>query len=101
MSMDKDATMRFNGQEIPIRTGQSVGAALTDAGIRSWRTTRKNARPRGLFCGIGICFDCLVTVDGQPNQRACMVPAQDGMCLEPGGPVIADARLPLEEQENH
>lgn len=99
MSTDRP-TMSFEGQEIPVRTGQSVGAALMDAGIKSWRTTRKNDRPRGLFCGIGICFDCLITVDGQPNQKACMVPAEDGMCLEPGGPVIAEVPPLADEQEN-
>jgi hypothetical protein len=66
-----------------------VGAALVDAGIRSWRTTRRNGRPRGLFCGIGICYDCLITVDGTPNQRACLVPVAEGMRLSkdvPGTP---------------
>ena len=101
MSTDKQPTMIFAGQQIPIRSGQSVGAALMDAGIRSWRTTRKNDRPRGLFCGIGICFDCLLTVDGQPNQKACMIPAEDGMRLEPGGPAATDVALRADEQELH
>jgi hypothetical protein len=61
-----------------------VGAALTDAGIVAWRRTRLGRRPRGLFCGIGICFDCLITVDGDPNQRACLVEARDGMRLATG-----------------
>ena len=69
----------FDGREIPLGPGQSVGAALMNAGIRSWRTTRKNGRPRGLFCGIGICYDCLITIDGVPNQRACLTPAAPGM----------------------
>ena len=75
----------LDGAPITATPGQSVGAALTDAGIRSWRTTRHGERPRGLFCGIGICFDCLLTVDGQPNQRACLVPARAGMAVESGG----------------
>jgi aerobic-type carbon monoxide dehydrogenase small subunit (CoxS/CutS family) len=37
--------------------------------------------PRGLFCGIGVCFDCLVTIDGTPNQRACLVPAHPDMVV--------------------
>lgn len=65
----------FDGRAIDFVPGQSVGAALTAAGVRSWRTTRVAGRPRGLFCGIGICFDCLVVADGQPNQRACLLPA--------------------------
>ena len=73
--------MTIDGREITAHPGQSVGAALVDNGIRSWRTTRKAGRPRGLFCGIGVCYDCLITVDGVPNQRACLVPAADGLTL--------------------
>lgn len=78
----------LDGRELTARPGQSVGAAMAAAGIPSWRTTRKDGRPRGLFCGIGVCYDCLVTVDGAANQRACLVPAADGMALttEPPAP---------------
>ncbi len=74
-------TGRFelDGSAVPFRDGQSVGAALVAHGVTAWRTTRGAGRPRGLFCGIGICFDCLVTVDGAPNQRACLVRARDGL----------------------
>lgn len=78
-------TFEFDGRPVTARPGQSVGAALTDSGITSWRSTRVGSTPRGLFCGIGICFDCLLTVDGRPNQRACMVPAGLGMICESGG----------------
>ena len=74
----------FDGMPIAARAGITVGAALTDAGIRSWRSTRIGSASRGLFCGIGICFDCLITVDGVPNQRACLVPVADGMRLTTG-----------------
>lgn len=73
--------LTFDGAPLAARPGQTVGAALTDAGILSWRTTRNEGRPRGLFCGIGICFDCLLTVDGAANQRACLTTARDGMEL--------------------
>jgi predicted molibdopterin-dependent oxidoreductase YjgC len=71
----------FDGQPIRAYAEDSVGAALTRAGVRSWRTTRRKGRPRGLFCGIGVCYDCLLSVDGSANQRACLVPAVDGMEL--------------------
>jgi predicted molibdopterin-dependent oxidoreductase YjgC len=74
-----EPTFRFDGRPLGFTEGQTVGAALTAAGVRSWRTTRMAGRPRGLFCGIGICFDCLVVVDGRPNQRACVVPVRPGM----------------------
>jgi predicted molibdopterin-dependent oxidoreductase YjgC len=69
----------FDGDAVSFTDGQTVGAALVGAGIRSWRTTRNAGRPRGLFCGIGVCFDCLITVDGEPNVRACMRLAAPGM----------------------
>ena len=66
-------TFDLDGTEVPFVPGQTLGAALVADGRASWRTTRREARPRGIFCGIGVCFDCLVTVDGIPNQRACQV----------------------------
>jgi hypothetical protein len=73
--------LTFDGRPLSAVVGDSVGAALTRAGVRSWRTTRRRGRPRGLFCGIGVCYDCLLTVDGSANQRACLVTAEDGMEL--------------------
>ncbi|QYC41033.1 Hydrogen cyanide synthase subunit HcnA [Nonomuraea coxensis DSM 45129] len=75
--------MTFRGAAVPAEPGQSVGAALVAAGIRDWRTTRRGGRPRGLFCGIGVCFDCLITVNGIPDLRACLTPAADGLHLTP------------------
>ncbi len=66
----------FEGQPIKAYPGETLGAALTAANITTFRTTRRENRPRGLFCGIGICFDCLVVVNSQPNQRACLTLAQ-------------------------
>jgi predicted molibdopterin-dependent oxidoreductase YjgC len=68
----------FDGRRVTYVDGQTVGAALWADGVRSWRRTRFAGRPRGLFCGIGVCFDCLVEVDGRPDQRACLVPARAG-----------------------
>jgi hypothetical protein len=73
--------LTFRGATVAAEPGQSVAAALVAAGITDWRTTRRRGRPRGLFCGIGVCFDCLITIDGVPDQRACLVPAADGMSL--------------------
>lgn len=68
-------TFSFDGRPIAFAQGQTVGAALVNAGIYSWRVTRRRGARRGLFCGIGVCYDCLVTIDGTPNQRACQVTA--------------------------
>ncbi|MEU8994987.1 (2Fe-2S)-binding protein [Streptomyces caniferus] len=68
----------LDGRPLTALPGQSVAAALWAAGVLSWRTTRREGRPRGAFCGIGSCFDCLATINGRPNQRACLVPARPG-----------------------
>jgi len=91
-----EVTVSFDGRPIKTSAGQSVGSALVTTGITAWRGTRRHGRPRGLFCGIGVCFDCLVAVDGVPNQRACLVEVRDGMDIK--GSCGPDVR-PLAEPE--
>ncbi|TDC06578.1 (2Fe-2S)-binding protein [Nonomuraea longispora] len=67
-----------DGRSVPVVPGQTIGAALHAAGVRSWRSTRFGGRPRGLFCGIGVCFDCLVSVNGRAPERACLLEAAPG-----------------------
>ncbi|XVX21880.1 (2Fe-2S)-binding protein [Actinomycetota bacterium] len=71
----------FDGRDVPFVVGQTVAAALIADGTLAWRRTRHTGRPRGAFCGIGVCFDCLVVVDGRPNERACLVPAAAGLSV--------------------
>jgi predicted molibdopterin-dependent oxidoreductase YjgC len=78
-----DVRFAFGDREILAEPGQSIGAALIAAGHRSWRTTRHGGEPRGIFCGIGVCFDCLITVNGRPNQRACLTEVRQGDRVEP------------------
>ncbi len=68
----------FDGDPVAVRTGQTIAAALIAAQRPSWRTTRGGGEPRGVFCGIGVCFDCLVTVNGTRSLRACLVTASPG-----------------------
>jgi len=70
--MSETITITFDGRPLEARRGESLAAALTAHGVRVLRTTRTRS-PRGLFCGMGVCQDCLVEVDGRPNQRACMI----------------------------
>lgn len=74
--------MILDGRAIVAVEGQSVGALLLDQNQRFTRTTRFNERPRSMFCGIGICFDCLITIDGVMNQRACMTRVEEGMSIQ-------------------
>src|SRR5579883_1040911 len=71
-------SIRFDGQEVPAIEGETIAASLAAAGIISVRQARSGA-PRGPFCGMGVCFDCLVTVDGRPNQRSCLTKVEAGM----------------------
>ena len=80
--MSQDVTITFDGRPVPARLGESLAAALTAAGITTLRTTRSD-QPRGMFCGMGVCQDCLVEVDGKPNQRACMVKVAGPMTVAP------------------
>jgi hypothetical protein len=62
--------------------GETVAAALLADGRRAFRRTVRRGEPRGLLCGMGVCFDCLVRVDGRPNVRACQTPVAEGMRVE-------------------
>ncbi|MGH3712273.1 MAG: (2Fe-2S)-binding protein [Micromonosporaceae bacterium] len=67
-----------DGRPVAAQPGQTVAAVLLGLGRRSWRNTRVGGRPRGVFCGIGACFDCLVVVNGVPDVRACQRLVADG-----------------------
>lgn len=71
--------IRINGRPHIAYEGESVHAALLAAGYRVLRTTAKAGQPRGFFCGMGVCYECLVTINGVPNQRACMTLVEDRM----------------------
>jgi len=75
-------TVTVNGQPVDAFAGETVAAVLLAAGQRIFRRTRQANAPRGLFCGMGICFECLVTVNGTPNTRACVTPVVNGMAIE-------------------
>lgn len=74
-------TISIDGTPIVVPDGMPIGAALHSRRAALRRTGRRG-EPRGLFCGMGLCFDCLVTVDGRPDIRACITPAADGMRVE-------------------
>jgi D-hydroxyproline dehydrogenase subunit gamma len=78
-----------DGEAVQAYPGETVATVLLALGRQTFRHTAQTQAPRGLFCGMGVCFDCLVTIDGQPNVRACMTPVQAGMVIETGGPFHA------------
>jgi sarcosine oxidase subunit alpha len=74
--------VHVNGQPIEAFEGETIAAVLLAEGIRVFRHTSGTGEPRGIFCGMGICYDCLVTVDGVPNVRACYTFVTEGMVIE-------------------
>jgi predicted molibdopterin-dependent oxidoreductase YjgC len=66
-------------REIQAFAGETVLAVLWASGDHTVHTTARTHEPRGYFCGIGVCFDCLVTIDGVFNLRACLEPVRPGM----------------------
>jgi aerobic-type carbon monoxide dehydrogenase small subunit (CoxS/CutS family) len=80
--MTPEISFTFNGEEFKSVPGQSIAAALIAADERELRTTRFGNEPRSIFCGIGICYDCVVVVDGVANQRSCLIEAKQGMKVE-------------------
>lgn len=72
----------INGQAVQCRAGDSVAAALLAAGFNECRDTAVKEVSRGPFCLMGICYDCLVMIDDQPNQQACMISVRSGMKIE-------------------
>ena len=71
-----------DGEPLLAYEGETVAAALIASGHHTFRHTARHATPRGIYCGIGICFDCLMTVDGVPNVRTCVTQAENGMKVE-------------------
>jgi aerobic-type carbon monoxide dehydrogenase small subunit (CoxS/CutS family) len=75
-------TILFEGRLIEAYEGEPIAAALTAAGVRIFRYTQKRKEPRGISCALGRCTDCVMIVNGIPNTRTCVTPAENGMRVE-------------------
>jgi predicted molibdopterin-dependent oxidoreductase YjgC len=85
--LDFDSTgpwirITVNGREIEAREGEPVAAAILAAGVKVFRRTPRLGSPRGVYCAIGRCTDCVMRVDGTPSVRTCVTAARDGMVVE-------------------
>ena len=83
----KQLTLRINGKSVTAYAGETLFAVLLTEGIRTLRSPVKNPTKtaRGGFCGMGICQECRVMIDGMPDRRACMTEVREGMEVETGG----------------
>lgn len=75
----REVTIEFDGRALRAYEGETIAAALMGSGRRILRYTSRARSPRGVYCGMGVCYDCLVVVDDRPNTRACMTAVVAGM----------------------
>jgi len=75
----KTLRIEFEGKTLEVRAGETVAAAILAAGAEYTRTTAISGAHRAPYCQMGICFECLMEIDGVPNRQACMVEVQEGM----------------------
>lgn len=81
--MSGDITITVDGREVTAAAGTTVAAAMMNAGMAAFRTS-VTGEPRGPVCGMGICFECRVTVNDAPHQRACLIQCETGMRVDTG-----------------
>lgn len=74
--------LTVDGRAIDARQGDTVAAALMAAGIPHCRTTPVTMSTRAPYCLMGVCFECLVTIDGVGSRQACLIPVHEGMQVE-------------------
>ena len=75
-------SLKVDGRPIDARAGDTVASAMLAAGIGRFRTTPVTEAPRAPYCLMGVCFDCLVTIDGVGSRQACLIEVRDGMAVE-------------------
>jgi sarcosine oxidase subunit alpha len=75
-------TFTVEGKPCTARANDTVAAALLASGLDHCRTTAMSGAPRAPYCMMGVCFDCLVTIDGIGNRQACLVPVREGMRIQ-------------------
>lgn len=94
----KIVTFKYDGKPMKGYEGEPIAAALKAAGVIVHRYTKKRHEPRGIFCAIGRCTDCVMVVDGQPNIRTCMTPLKEGMDVRTQYGVTA---VPFDQADSH
>ena len=77
-----DVVISVDGARVTAQAGDSVAAALLAAGLSPTRTTPVSGAPRAPYCMMGVCFECLVTIDDVGNRQACLIPVSEGMRVE-------------------
>lgn len=81
-SEKRTVTLQVEGRTIAAREGDTLAMALLNAGVSPFRQTPVSGQPRAPLCLTGVCFDCLVEVDGQQNVQSCMAEVKEGMQVQ-------------------
>lgn len=71
--------IQFEGRSLRVPSGSTVAAALLQAGVQRFRASPVSGAPRAPYCMMGVCFECLVEIDGEPSRQACLVQVREGM----------------------
>lgn len=79
---EKMVTIDFEGEKLLVPVGETVIAALMASGVTYVRTTAISGVHRAPYCQMGVCFECLMEIDGVPNRQACMIHVRDGMVVK-------------------
>jgi predicted molibdopterin-dependent oxidoreductase YjgC len=82
MAKGREVEFEFDGKPMRGYEREPIATALMGAGVKVFRYTAKDHNPRGVFCAIGRCTDCVMTVDGMPNVRTCVTPLRKGMRVQ-------------------
>ena len=72
----------FEGKRLNVEKGLTIAAALLVCGEAVFRSSVVSGQPRAPYCMMGVCFECLIEIDGIPNQRACMAPVREAMKIK-------------------
>ncbi len=76
--MDKSLIIKVNGQSVEVAAGTVLAKALADLGIRRFRSS-VSGQPRAPLCGMGVCYECRVTINGRPHCKSCHTLCEHGM----------------------
>ena len=87
-SKNKVVTIWFEENPVQAQEGETVAAALLISGVEYLRNSQVSANPRMPYCWIGVCYDCLLEIDGEQNQQSCLIKVKDGMHVRRQSPAI-------------
>lgn len=82
--MPETVSVTIDGVQVRVPAGTLIATAIISSGRTSFRRS-VTGEPRGPLCGMGVCYECRVTVNGRAHFRSCQTPCQDGMDVRTDG----------------